>query len=81
MKYAVSIVKSREIVGHVPRSISKLFHFFIQHDSEITCEVTGRRRFGHGLEVPCYYNIKGRKTLVQKVKGYLESKSDCRILN
>ena len=29
-KYAVSIVKSGEIVGHVPRSISKLFHFFFK---------------------------------------------------
>ena len=57
-KCAVSIVKSGEIVGHVQRSILKLFHFFIQHDGEITCEVTG---FGHGLEVPCYYSMKGRK--------------------
>ena len=30
-KYAVAVLKDDYVVGHVPRAISRLFHFFLQH--------------------------------------------------
>ena len=55
-------------VGHVPRSISRVCWYFIQHDGEITCKITGGRRRSDlpqgGLEVPCEYNFIGKKKYV-----------------
>ena len=70
-QYAVAVFKTttgssdQVTVGHVPRSISRVCWYFIQHDGEITCKVTGRRRRSDlpqgGLEVPCEYNFIGKK--------------------
>ena len=53
--YAVAVMKGTTIVGHTPCEISRVFSFFIQHDGTISAEVSGHRRFGCGLEVPCRY--------------------------
>ena len=34
-KYAVAVLKDDYVVGHVPRAISRLFHFFLQHGGNI----------------------------------------------
>ena len=56
-------------VGHVPRSISRVCWYFIQHDGEITCKITGERRRSDqgGLVVPCEYNFIGKKKQTFKV--------------
>ena len=54
-RHAVSLLKADVIVGHVPRQLSRVLFFFLSHGGKITCEVTGRRKFGNGLEVPCTY--------------------------
>jgi hypothetical protein len=45
-RYAVSVFVSAdalETVGHLPREISKVCFYFLQHDGSIHGEVTGRR--------------------------------------
>ena len=51
--YAVAVVKNDSIVGHMPRSISRVSTYFLRHGGSIECFITGHRRFGNGLEVPC----------------------------
>ena len=45
-RHAVSLLKADVIVGHVPRQLSRVLFFFLSHGGKITCEVTGRRKFG-----------------------------------
>ena len=62
-------------VGHVPRSISRMCWYFIQHDGEITCKVTGRRQLDlpqGGLEVPCEYKFIGKKKHIKKIRKLLK---------
>ena len=67
-RFAVSVMKDRFIVGHAPRELSKLFTHFLNHEGEITARITGHRRLGNGLEVPCCYIFTGEKKLVKKLK-------------
>ena len=43
-KFAVAVKKDDDVVGHVPREISKVAWLFIQHGGEVTCEITSRRQ-------------------------------------
>lgn len=57
-RYAVAVVKNQEIVGHLPRKISKICSLFLRRGGNILCTVSGRRRHSTdlqqgGLEVPC----------------------------
>ena len=84
-QYAVAVVKTTPsttgrpdevTVGHVPRSISRMCWYFIQHDGEITCKVTGRRRRSDlpqgGMEVPCEYKFIGKKKHIKKIRKLLK---------
>ena len=73
-RHAVSVMKDGTIVGHVPRELSSAYYHFLRHGGTISCEVTGRRKHGIGLEVPCLYKIIGRKELVVKMKSLTTSK-------
>ena len=66
-RYAVSVMKKGKIVGHMPRTISKVSWHFLQHGGVINCKITGKRREGNGLEVPCQYSFVGTKKIVQKL--------------
>ena len=46
--HAVSVVKAKTIVGHVPREMLRTFWHFIMHGGSIRCEITGRRTLGEG---------------------------------
>ena len=37
--YAVAVMRSGEVIGHVPRSISTLCSLFIERGGNITCEL------------------------------------------
>ena len=70
---AVAIVTSeRTVVGHVPREIANIFWCFLGRGGNITCEVTGHRRRGNGLEVPCQYRLQGNEKMVRKLKNLLK---------
>ena len=57
-KYAIALINSEPVtVGHLPKSISKLVHFFVKHVGKLTCEITGSKRYSPdleqgGLEIP-----------------------------
>ena len=43
-RFAVAVLKDGDVVGHVPRSLSKTNSFFLRHDGNVVfCEVTGER--------------------------------------
>ena len=72
---AVALLKAdRSVVGHVPRELSRLFWHFLNHGGKISCEVTGRRKHGKGLEVPCTYKFLGPEKMIRKIKGILQEK-------
>ena len=50
--FAVAVVKDETIIDHVPCEALRLVWHFIEHDETVTCEVTGHRKHGIGLEVP-----------------------------
>ena len=70
-RYAVGVMKGETVVGHVPRSIAKTLWYFLGHDGAISYEVTGRRKHGKGLEVPCVYKLVGEEKMVMKAKEIL----------
>ena len=56
-RYAITVEKDNTIVGRVPKEVSKLFRKFMEEGGQIECEVTGKRKRGKGLEVPCMYKL------------------------
>ena len=73
-RHAVSVMKDGTIIGHVPRELSSAYYHFIRRGGAISCEVTGRRKHGVGLEVPCLYKMIGSKKLVEKMRSLTTSK-------
>ena len=71
-RFSVSVMKAELVVGHVPRRLSRTVWHFLRHCGKATCEVTGRRKFGNGLEVPCLYRFVGKERLVRRLKGLLQ---------
>ena len=66
-------MKDGAIVGHVPRELSRVYWYFIRHGETISCEVTGSRQRGVGLEVPCVYRLAESEKLVQRMKSLTSS--------
>ena len=73
-RYAVAVRKhSGEIVGYLPKNISRMCSMFIDQGGDITCVVTGNRRYSSdlvqgGLEIPCSIIFRGKEKLVSKIK-------------
>ena len=74
-KFAVSVVRSGRIVGHVPFNLAPVFsHFLKRSFNNGTAEITGGKvncGGGYGLEVPCIYRLYGPKTYVEKARAML----------
>ena len=71
-RYAVSVLKDGNIVGRLPKKVSKVCSLFLRRGGSISCEIAGARRYSRdlqqgGIEVPCILIIKGRKKEVAKV--------------
>lgn len=68
-KFAVAILLEEQIVGHVPKNLSKIFHQFMRiPNCTISCKVTGKRvnrGAGYGLEIPVQYRFIGAKKAVE----------------
>ena len=76
--YAVAVIKSATVVGHLPRKISTLCSLFIRRGGTICCQITGRRRYSAdlpqgGLEVPCKLKFAGSVKELDKLQGLLDS--------
>lgn len=65
------VVGKGEIVGHVPRELSRVFWHFINHSGEAICVINGNRKHGVGLEVPCVYKLKGKERIIKRMKRLL----------
>uniref|UniRef100_A0A1X7UNS1 HIRAN domain-containing protein n=1 Tax=Amphimedon queenslandica TaxID=400682 RepID=A0A1X7UNS1_AMPQE len=70
-KYAVAVMKSNGIVGHMPRSLSRISWYFLKNGGKIQGKVTGKRRKGNGLEVPCIYYYEGSPRTICKLRRLL----------
>ena len=83
--FAVAVVRSGVILGHVPRKISSVCSMFLRRGGTISCRVTGGRRYSEDLpqgrlEVPCTLTLRGSHGDVDKVKVLLKralSSNDC----
>ena len=77
-RYAVTVVKGTQVVGHVPREYSKLCWNFLSHCGRITCEITGRRKQssieGKGPVVPCVYKFEGNEKFIIRLCNLIEKK-------
>ena len=74
--FAVAVIKSENIVGHVPRNISTVCSLFLRRGGSITCHVTGHRRYSRdlpqgGVEIPCTLVFQGNSKYVEKAKNLL----------
>ena len=49
-KFAVSLLKNATVIGHVPEEFSRVFWHFLSHKGIITCELTGQKKCGNGLD-------------------------------
>ena len=67
----LAFFKNSVVVGHAPREVSKIFYYFMQHGGSITVEITGHRKFGNGLEVPCSYTLTGKPKHIRQAKKLL----------
>ena len=66
---AVAIAKDGIIVGHLPRELARTF--FLKRGGT---GITGKRKKGKGLKVPCVYSFYGPSELVKKLKFLLQYK-------
>ena len=70
--------RKQVIVGHVPLTLSRIFHLFLKHGVQISVQVTGKRRNkGIGLEIPATYTFCHKKeSKILKLKELLNDKED-----
>ena len=84
-RYAVAVKKdSGEIVGHVPKKISRMCSSFLDLGVQITAVVTGRRRYSSdlvqgGLEIPCDLRFTGHQQHIEKLKRIMKLKRRLRV--
>ena len=72
-RHAVAVIKNDVIVGHMPRVFARVSFFYLQKGGIIKAIITGHRRRGNGLEVPCDYIFTGSPRLIKKIKELTES--------
>ena len=74
--FAVAVLKSGVILGHIPKKISSICSLFLWRGGVIHCRVTGVRRYSAdleqgGLEIPCILKFEG-DTDSEKVRYLLD---------
>lgn len=66
-------MKDGKIVGRAPVHLSRAYWKFQDEGGRIMCEVTGKRKLGKGLEVPCVYKFYGSDRLIQELRKATEN--------
>ena len=79
-KYDIALINSESVtVGHLPKFMSKLAHFFVKHAGKIRCEITDSKRYSYNLEqgsleIPAkiiFQNSKKKKKTIEEMKKKL----------
>lgn len=66
-RQTVCVQKPEEIIGRAPCELLQMVWHFLEHGGRLTCEVSARRKLGHGLEVPCIYRLTGPRKVVNRI--------------
>ena len=72
-QYAVAVIRSGLVVGHLPKTISRVCSLFLRRGGTIYCIVTNTRRYSAdlpqgGLEIPCTLHFEGINSLRRRLK-------------
>ena len=75
--FTVAVVKSDQIVGHIPLKISSVCSLFLRHEGTIMCKIAGRRRHSKdlaqgGLKIPCTLTFEGGLKGITKVEKLIK---------
>ena len=75
--FAVAVIRSGVVVGHVPRKISSVCWMFLRRGGTISCTITDGRRYSEdlpqgGLEVPCTLTLRGAHRDIGKAELLLK---------
>lgn len=72
-RFAVAVTKGGKTVRRVPREVSRPVWKFIRDGGTVACRITGKRRRGKGLEVPCVYQCAAASNkLIKKLQDSLK---------
>ena len=66
--YAVAVVKSGVVVGHVPRKMSSVCSLFLRYRSEGLFTVQLQELGQGGLEIPCILHFEGNQLCTAKAE-------------
>ena len=77
--YAVAVMKSGQVLGHLPRKVNRVFSIFLRRGGSISCIVLGGRRYSAdlpqgGLEIPCRLLFEGEIKEIEKVTKHFKVK-------
>ena len=74
-RYAVAACKHGEIVGHIPRTISKPCSYALVTGAKIEATVSGARQNTrqNGLEIPVEYHVKGPRQHMVQAQTYIRA--------
>lgn len=65
-------------VGYLPREISRACSTFLSRGGNISVEVTGRKRWGKGIEIPCRLELEtADEVLANQTCEWLDDRSVC----
>ena len=75
-RYAVAVIKDDDIIGHLPRNISRICSLFLLRGGSIKCQVNGTRRYSAdlpqgGVEIPCTLLFEAQSSEIKKVMKLL----------
>ena len=72
--FAVAVLKSGVVVGHVPKKISSICSLFLRRGGAIHCRVSDVKRYSAdleqgGLEIPCILKFEGDRIRTLRVRA------------
>ena len=76
-KFAVAVVKSGAVVGHVPKKLAPVVSQFLKRDCNTgVAHITGKRinrGGGYGLKAPCKFCLYGPEPYLRRLKDVVDA--------
>ena len=76
-KFAVAVIKSGTVVGHVPKTLVPVISQFLKQDcNKEVVNITGtriNRGGGFGLEPPCIFRLYGPEAYLRHLKEIVDA--------